>query len=102
MQAALLLAAAVAVIVLLYTFLAASEFSVYSNGVVLGIILILTPWQRMLEAWCGSVNLVKEPGRSRLGDGESVMCGFDNIGNDIDQIDGVVQELGKECITHKS
>ena len=57
----------------------------------------------------GFVHLLKEPGRSRLGDGEamvllsgsgkrigmSVTCGFDSVWNDMDEIDGVVQELGK-------
>ena len=57
-----------------------------------------------LDAGCGSVNVMKEPGRSRLGDEEAVLllsgpgkrirmsvtCGFDNIGNDIDEIDCAV------------
>ena len=62
----------------------------------------------------GFVHVLREPGRSRLGDGEAVLllsgpgkrirmsvtCGFDNIWNDIDEIDCAVQELGKVCIAH--
>ena len=61
----------------------------------------------------GSVHVLREPGRSRLRNeeamvllsgpgkriGMSVACGFDNMGNDIDQIDCVVQELGEARIT---
>ena len=64
----------------------------------------------------GFVHMLKEPGRSRLSDEEAVMllsgsgkrigmsvaCGFDNMRNDMDEIDGVVQELGKACIVAKS
>ena len=60
----------------------------------------------------GSVHMLKEPGRSKLSDEEAVMllsgpgkrigmsvaCGFDSVRNDMDEIDGVVQELGNTCI----